>query len=126
MVAVARERMEGLMSMASVAKEAPRATRYVSLARRIGTRYNVKMPRSMKMTFCKSCSAFMGSGTGPRVRLNQGRLTRTCPRCGRVTRMGYSREPRRAALEDLPGGREKGAIVAEESGDLREEEEENE
>lgn len=115
--------MEGLLFLASVTGNPSRSIRYVALARRIGTRYNVKMPRSMKMSFCRACSSYTATRSSLRVRLNQGHLTRTCAACGNISRIGYAHRHGQAPPGDLPGGLESGAIVAEESGEFLDEEE---
>jgi len=69
-----------------------RARRYVDLARRIGMRYNVRIPAEFKRRFCKGCGAFLLPATSGRVRVARGRIVVTCAACGSIQRMPYRRE----------------------------------
>jgi len=84
-----------------------RSERYVQLARKIGMRYRVRIPRHLKMRFCKNCHAFLIPGRNARVRLKGENLTTTCLRCGKQTRRPYKapRPPssRRSALPKRRG-----------------------
>ncbi len=96
---IALERMEILFRQAE--KEAlrgrpARARRYVDLARRIGMRYNVRVPPAFKRRFCKKCLAYLLPGVNARVRVGRGRLVITCMGCGAIQRLPY-REERQAA-----------------------------
>jgi len=61
--------------------------RYVSLARSIGMRYNVRLPARLKRRACPKCGAFLVPGKNLRVRLRNGKSVWTCLKCGNVTRM---------------------------------------
>ena len=92
MVRIAAERIADLFARA--AKEAtgdsPQlADRYVTLARRIGMRYNVRMPSGSSEWFCRGCSTYWVEGRTVRTRLRSGRRVRTCLRCGRERRVSY-------------------------------------
>ncbi|HYM38727.1 MAG TPA: ribonuclease P protein component 4 [Thermoplasmata archaeon] len=73
-----------------------RARRYVDLARRIGMRYNVRVPAAFKRRFCKECLAYLLPGVNARVRVGRGRIVVTCTACGAIQRMPF-REERRTA-----------------------------
>lgn len=91
MVAIAGERMETLLEASSRATLAGRrelAARYVGLARKIGMRYNVRVPEGYKKYYCKSCNTPFTSAASVRVRFTGGRVTCTCLKCGRVRRFG--------------------------------------
>lgn len=87
---LARQRMERLFSLAAEEHELhpERSDRYVHIARQIGTRLRVRMPRHLKRLFCKHCGSYI-SASGARTRLHQGVLTTSCPRCGGVMRRPY-------------------------------------
>lgn len=92
---IALERIAALFRLAEDAARArnePRARRYVALARRIGTRYNVRMPAAFKRTYCKGCGAFLLPSVNARVRTGGGRLVVTCTACGAIQRMPFVRE----------------------------------
>ncbi|OGS61136.1 MAG: hypothetical protein A3K59_04620 [Euryarchaeota archaeon RBG_19FT_COMBO_69_17] len=92
---IALERISILFGLAeeeALGKRPARARRYVELARRIGTRYNVRMPAEFKRRFCKACGAYLLPSANARVRVGRGRLVVTCMGCGAVQRMPFLRE----------------------------------
>lgn len=94
---IAAERIEILFRLArEAAREGreERAKRYVSLARRVGMRYNVPVPSAHKTEFCKGCGAFLTPAKTSRVRLGRGRVSVTCLKCGWTRRRPYLRERR--------------------------------
>jgi ribonuclease P protein subunit RPR2 len=94
---IALERMEILFRQAereALLGRAARARRYVDLARRIGMRYNVRVPPEFKRRFCKECRAYFVPGVNARVRVGRGRLVVTCTLCGSIQRLPFSREQR--------------------------------
>lgn len=89
MLAVARDRIATLLLEAEVAAgrgDQKRADRYVELARKIAARYNVRVPLPLRDVYCRGCGAYRREGVTCRTRLNRGWRTRTCLRCGRLTR----------------------------------------
>jgi ribonuclease P protein subunit RPR2 len=89
MVRVARERITVLFALAereAAGGEGALAHRYVILARRIGTRYNVRLLPEYRELYCRGCSEFWVEGRTVRTRLRGGRRVRTCLRCGRARR----------------------------------------
>ncbi|HZY70533.1 MAG TPA: hypothetical protein VFF67_06115 [Thermoplasmata archaeon] len=133
MIRVAHERIGDLFAAAEV--ESGRrcldlATRYVRLARRIGSRYNVRLLPEYRELYCRGCSTYWVEGATVRTRLRRSMRVRTCLSCGRRRRT-LIRGPRPAlrTLEAAPPGpaAEMDAVVAEAPvgpGDLSEEEEE--
>jgi ribonuclease P protein subunit RPR2 len=90
---IARERMEILLDLAgkTVRKDSKLARRYVELARRIGMRAQVSIPRQYKRMICKSCGTFLLPGFNCRVRTRSDGGTKiviTCLDCG-----GHKRYP---------------------------------
>ncbi|MGQ9583542.1 MAG: ribonuclease P protein component 4 [Thermoplasmatota archaeon] len=95
---IASERMAVLFRLAQERASAGNqdiAERYISLARAIGMRYNVRVPRAMKRLFCRRCGAFLTPGRNMRVRLRTGKIVNTCLRCGRATRRPTAEKRRR-------------------------------
>lgn len=91
---IAKERIAMLLGMAeqrALAGEADLADRYAQLARRLGMRYNIRMPRGFKLRFCRRCMRYLVPGRNASVRTAGGRLTRTCLACGDVYRMPLGR-----------------------------------
>ena len=82
---IARERMEILIKEAAKrAGEPVLARRYITLLRKIGMRYNVKVPVEIRRQFCKACSSYI---TGARVRVKSKTITITCGNCNKITRI---------------------------------------
>ena len=88
---LALERIEKLMALAaSVAGAKPaRAKRYVELARKLSSRYNVTIPGKWKRKFCKGCFAFWAPGKNLKVRARDGAVAYVCTECGAASRIGY-------------------------------------
>jgi len=90
---IALERMEILFDLARNAVKAhpERAKRYVQLARRIGMRYRVRMPKALKNSFCKQCLALWIPGYNVKVRLlPRYRAVEYACRCGAARRLMYA------------------------------------
>ena len=94
--AIGAERIERLFSLAE--KEFPshpeRSHRYVSLARKIAMRYNIRLPSGLKRLYCRKCYKYLKPSINSRVRTNprQRAVTVTCLECGHVMRYPYRRE----------------------------------
>ena len=80
---LARERIEILFQRArEFFPENPRwSDRCVELARRIAMRQRVRIPRDLRMKFCRRCSAYCVPGSTVRVRVRRGKVVTTCMRC---------------------------------------------
>jgi ribonuclease P protein subunit RPR2 len=89
--AIAVERIERLFELAErVFEKRPELSdRYVKLAWKIATRYNVRLPVTLKRKFCRKCLSFLRPGASCRVRVQSGCVTTACLRCGHVTRLLY-------------------------------------
>ncbi len=61
--------------------------RYVELAWRLKTKFNLRFSREVKMHFCKRCFTIWRPGETCRVRIRDGVLTVTCLNCNRVYRL---------------------------------------
>lgn len=68
-----------------------RSDRYVYLARRIGMRYRVRLPRELKRKMCKRCCSYLVPGSNARVRLRGSYIVVTCLKCGNQMRYPYSK-----------------------------------
>ncbi len=92
---IARERIDALFGLAkkeSLKGNAARANRYVELGRKIGMRYNVRLPSEYKRRVCKACHAYLLPSKTARVRVGDSRIVTTCLACGTVMRFPYVRE----------------------------------
>jgi len=96
MIRVARERIADLFGLAEQEARdgrAPLSDRYVQLARRIGTRYNVRLLVEYRDLYCRGCSAYWIEGRTVRTRLRASHRAQTCLRCGRVRRVPIRARP---------------------------------
>lgn len=87
---IARERIAMLLDMAekrALAGEMDLANRYALLARKIGMRYNLPMPKGFNLRFCRRCLKYLVPARNARFRTSSGRLSRQCLECGAVYRM---------------------------------------
>ncbi|NIQ13609.1 MAG: ribonuclease P [Candidatus Dadabacteria bacterium] len=100
---IARERMDILFNRAREVFPQDRklARRYVTLARRIGMRYNVGLTKKDKLDACKNCNSFLVPGINCRVRTHAARVVITCLECGHVRRVPFTRE-RKGKLNKHP------------------------
>lgn len=85
---IARERIAILFDEAKQAYREDKglARRYVQLARKIGMRYNVRIPPELKRTYCKHCRNLLLSSPH---RLKRGVLVIKCASCGKILRYPY-------------------------------------
>ncbi len=84
---IARERMEILLGLARERLKSDKklSGRYVQLAKLIGMRYNVPLPREWKPWLCKECGSLMAPGLNCTVRIARtGGIHRliVCGECG--------------------------------------------
>jgi len=91
--AIAAERVERLFELAEQvsSRKLELANRYVQLAWRLATRYNVRLPPRLKGKFCRKCMAFLKPGISCRVRTRPSppRIVVTCLRCCHQMRIPY-------------------------------------
>ena len=90
---IARERIQILFNLAekNLGKHPERSKRYVELARKIGLRYNVRLPKDTKRSFCKNCSSLLIPGKTSSIRLDSNRkaIIIKCLRCNKIYRYSY-------------------------------------
>jgi ribonuclease P protein subunit RPR2 len=85
------ERMQILIDSAiSNARTDPDLSqRHASLARRISTKYKIRMPYHLRMIFCKKCKSFIAPGINSRIRLGRTSVKSiriSCNLCGHTYR----------------------------------------
>ena len=91
---IASERVRILMSLAeqsALGGDMDHATRYAFLSRKIGMRYNVKLPRGHKLAMCRKCGSYIMSSATSRTRLSGKKITRQCLKCGTYYRIPMKR-----------------------------------
>lgn len=85
------ERMQILIDNAiSNARVNPELSqRQASIARRISTKYKIRMPYNLRMIFCKKCKSFIAPGINSRIRLGRASVKSiriSCNLCGHTYR----------------------------------------
>ena len=85
------ERMQILIDNAiSNARKHPELSqRQASIARRISTKYKIRMPYHLRMVFCKKCKSFIAPGINSRIRLGRASVKSiriSCNLCGHTYR----------------------------------------
>lgn len=92
---IARERIAILMKLAEAeaAFHPERSRRYVELARKIGERYKVRIPKKYKRKICKKCHSYLKPGLNCMVRLvpKEKCVVWRCGGCGSERRYPYSK-----------------------------------
>ena len=85
------ERMQILIDSAITnARTDPKLSqRQASIARRISTKYKIRMPYHLRMVFCKKCKSFIAPGLNSRIRLGRTSVKSiriSCNLCGHTYR----------------------------------------
>ncbi len=99
---IALERIYILLNEAlSNAKKNPElAQRQAGLARKIGTKYKVKLPYEIRMQFCKKCKGFIAPGVNSKIRLGRSALKSiriTCRFCNHTYRKVIPKQPKQSS-----------------------------
>lgn len=92
---IARERIEILFALAekNFSKNLERSRRYVELARKIGLRYNVRLTKEQKNSFCKNCNTLLKKGKSAQHTVdgkNKVVLIK-CLNCNKIYRKPYKK-----------------------------------
>lgn len=89
---IAKERIGGLFAMAEeiFKKDSKLSDRYVEIARKISTKYKMRIPRELKRRFCKKCGSYLVPGANCRVRLTGKKVVTSCFRCKNYSRIPYN------------------------------------
>ncbi len=85
------ERMQILIDNAitNARKDPELSQRQASIARRISTKYKIRMPYHLRMVFCKKCKSFIAPGINSRIRLGRTSIKSiriSCNLCGHTYR----------------------------------------
>tara|TARA_B100001142_G_scaffold227644_1_gene225751 strand:+ start:34 stop:333 length:300 start_codon:yes stop_codon:yes gene_type:complete len=88
---IAMERMQILIDNAitNARKDPELSQRQASIARRISTKYKIRMPYHLRMVFCKKCKSFIAPGINSRIRLGRTSIKSiriSCNLCGHTYR----------------------------------------
>ena len=87
---IAMERMQILIDNAiSNARTDPELSqRQASIARRISSKYKIRMPYDLRIVFCKKCKSFIAPGLNSRIRLGRTSVKSiriSCNLCGHTS-----------------------------------------
>ena len=80
---IALERIEQLFKEARI--NSKMADRYVELARKIGMKFNVPIPRELKRKFCRHCNSYFQK-SNYRIRTRNKMIVYTCFKCRKYTK----------------------------------------
>ena len=88
---IAMERMQILIDNAITnARTDPELSqRQASIARRISSKYKIRMPYHLRIVFCKKCKSFIAPGINSRIRLGRASVKSiriSCNLCGHTYR----------------------------------------
>ncbi|MFB6076383.1 MAG: ribonuclease P protein component 4, partial [Candidatus Aenigmatarchaeota archaeon] len=93
---IARERIEILFREAEkrFPEQKQLSNRYVELAKRIGERYRVRIPRELKRKYCRHCNSYIKPGINCEVEMdNENKcMVYKCGECGKKFRYDYSKK----------------------------------
>ncbi|MEM3007437.1 MAG: RNase P subunit [Candidatus Nitrosotenuis sp.] len=83
---IALERIYVLVkeAQANARKNPTLAQRQASLAKKLSTKYKIKLPYEIRMQFCKKCKSFIAPGVASKIRLGRSTLKSvriTCQFC---------------------------------------------
>ena len=80
---IAKKRIAELFEQADKAYDdsIDRADRYVEIARKIGMKYNVRIPGELQKKFCKHCYCYLRPGDNCRVRTTGQKVVYFCRKC---------------------------------------------
>lgn len=97
---IARERVKILFDNAEeMFKKNPQLSdRYVTLARKIAMKANMRMPRELKRRFCKHCNGYLKPGVNCRVRTKESKVVYYCLNCKKFMRYPYLKEKKERRL----------------------------
>ncbi|MCD6370913.1 MAG: RNAase P [Thermoplasmata archaeon] len=68
-----------------------RVNRYIEHILKLSRKYNIRLPREMKMYICKKCHSFLIPGKTSQVRLKKGKIVIKCLKCGSYKRYIYKK-----------------------------------
>jgi RNase P subunit RPR2 len=108
MVSVAKERVDILFTSAQerALKGRPDlANRYVSLAFVMAQRYNVRLTKAQKASFCRRCGRYLLTSASARVRIHEGRVIRQCLGCNDIRRIPLKKKPAKTRTKNPGQGR---------------------
>jgi len=88
---IAQERIRILIKKAEdvFTRNSSLANRYVTLARKIAMKANVRIPRELKRKYCKHCYKFLMPGVNCRIRVKDKKIVCYCFNCKKYMRWPF-------------------------------------
>ena len=85
------ERMQILIdnAISNASTDPELSQRQASIARRISSKYKIRMPYDLRIVFCKKCKSFIAPGINSRIRLGRASVKSiriSCNFCGHTYR----------------------------------------
>ncbi|MBW3016084.1 ribonuclease P [Candidatus Woesearchaeota archaeon] len=81
-----------IVALFEQAASSPRtAKKNVALARKLSSKFKVRIPLPWKRRYCRGCNAFFVPGKNCRIRTRDKRLVMSCLECGYVRRLPVKR-----------------------------------
>jgi ribonuclease P protein subunit RPR2 len=92
-VKIAKERINILFGEARKRfhEDSKLSDRYVEIARKIGMKHKVRIPKEFKRRFCKNCHKYLVPGVNCRVRLCKSKVVYYCQSCKNYMRIPYKK-----------------------------------
>ena len=86
---LAKQHIDNLFSLVqtSLYSNTDKATRYIWHLRKMAMRFRLRLPRSIKKSYCKHCYVAFAPGKNCRVRTKTGKLVYSCFSCKKFTRL---------------------------------------
>lgn len=90
---IAKERIRELFRQAdeNFNKSPKLANRYISLARKIAMKFNIRLTK-YKRKFCKHCYSYLKPGVNSKTRIHKSRIIIYCNNCKKYTRIPLKNE----------------------------------
>ena len=92
---IARERIERLLDLAKeeLNNNPERSRNYVELARKIGKRYNVRLRKEQKRSFCNKCNQLLIPSRTSKVNIDTKKKIKIikCMNCGNIYKYPYKK-----------------------------------
>jgi ribonuclease P protein subunit RPR2 len=87
---IALQRVNDLMKEAkdNVKEDKELSRKYVQLARKIAMKVNLRLPKEIKIKFCKYCDSYWTPGKNLRVRVDKNKIIYYCLDCKHFRRYG--------------------------------------
>ncbi len=66
--------------------------RCVRKARRLAMKHKIRLPKELKIRFCKHCNSYLSPSVNCRVRLSGGKVVYYCLACKKYMRFPYTKK----------------------------------